>query len=44
MELNLKSFTGIFCCTTHNDKHCKDSKDLRELEKLYDCKMFAKQK
>lgn len=42
MELNLKLFQGTFCCTTHEGKHCADSKELQKLDTQYGCKRFMK--
>lgn len=42
MELNLKLFQGIFCCTTHDEKHCTDSKELMTLKDKYGCDRFMK--
>lgn len=44
MELNLDLFRGQFCCTTHDTKHCEDSKSLKTLEQKYSCNRFMKKK
>lgn len=42
INMSLAMFEGEFCCTTHNGKHCEDSKKLKVLEDKYNCTRFKK--
>ncbi|QHI37926.1 hypothetical protein IMCC3317_33090 [Kordia antarctica] len=42
INMSLAMFEGEFCCTTHNGKHCEDSKKLKTLETKYNCARFKK--